>query len=86
MVEPSEAALCDRPRLDSEVTRLTIEYWKEQLLTHELVSQPLFIFTVILCNFPSCIIFKPAHSEYMWLLTLKKRWRLLGDLFPPAPA
>lgn len=70
MVDLSEAALCDRPHLDSEVTRLTIEYRKgEQLSTHELLSKPLFIFTVILCNFPSCIIFKPAHSEYMWLLT-----------------
>lgn len=66
MVELSEAALSDRPHLDSEVTQLTIEYRKEeQLPTHEPLSQPLFIFTVILCNFPSCIIFNPAHSEYV---------------------
>lgn len=81
--ELSVAALCACPHLDSEVAQLTIEYRKEeQLPTHQLLSKPLFIFTVILCNFPSNIVFKPAHSEYMWLLTLKKRWRLPGDFFP----
>lgn len=82
VAELSEAALSDRPNLDSEVTQLTTEYRKEQLPTHELLSQPLFIFTVILCNFPSCIIFKPAHSEYV-TINFKEKVTASGWSFPP---